>query len=53
MNENLEYAEDWILEQLIKADFEEKGTGKVIYVKVKKKDLYKLFMWFIKLIKSP
>lgn len=52
MNENLEYAEYWLLEQLIKEDFKEKETGKVVYVKVKKKDLYKLFMWFIKLTKG-
>ena len=51
MNENLEYAEDWLLEQLIKTDFEEKQTGKIIYARIKKKDLYKLFIKFIKLMK--
>lgn len=52
MNENLEIAEDWLLEQLIKADFEEKETGKIIYARIKKKDLYKLFIQFIKLIRK-
>lgn len=52
MNENIEYAEDWLLEQLIKTDFEEKKEGKVIYARIKKKDLYKLFIKFIKLMKK-
>ena len=51
MNENIEYAEEWLLGQLIKTDFEEKETGKIIYTRVKKKDLYKLFIKFIKLMK--
>jgi len=51
MNENLEYAEDWLLEQLIKTNFEEKQTGNIIYARIKKKDLYKLFIKFIKLMK--
>ncbi len=51
MSENIDIAEDWLLEQVIKTDFEEKDTGNIIYARVKKKDLYKLFMMFIKLIK--
>lgn len=51
MNENIEIAEDWLLEQVIKTDFKEKETGNIIYARVKKKDLYKLFIQFIKLMK--
>ena len=39
MNENLEYAEDWILEQLIKADFEEKRNRQSNLCKGKEKRL--------------
>lgn len=52
MSENLEIAEEWLLEQLIKTDFEEKETGKITYARVNKKDLYKLFIQFIKLIRK-
>ena len=51
MSENIEYSEDWLLEQIIKTDFEEKSTGKIIYARIKKIDLYKLFLQYIKLVK--
>ncbi len=46
---NLEYSKDWLLQEIIKTDFEEKQTGKIKYVKMKKIDLLKLIQKFIKL----
>ena len=50
--ENIEFSEEWLIEQLIKTDFEEKSSGKTIYARIKKIDLYKLFLQFIKLVKD-
>lgn len=49
LNENIEYSYDWLLQEIIKTDFEEKKTGQVQYVKMKKIDLLKLVQKFIKL----
>lgn len=46
----MQYAIQWLTEALIKADFEEKTTGEVKYIKLTKKDLYRLFIKFIKVI---
>lgn len=46
---NVEYSYDWLLKEIIKTDFEEKKTGQVQYVKMKKIDLLKLVQKFIKL----
>ena len=49
LNENIEYSKDWLLKEIIKTDFEQKRTGKVQYVAIKKIDLLKLVQKFIKL----
>lgn len=46
---NIEYSYDWLLQEIIKTDFEQKKTGQVQYVKMKKIDLLKLVQKFIKL----
>ena len=48
-NENIEYSKDWLLQEIIKTDFEQKQTGKIQYVKMTKIDLLKLVQKFIKL----
>ena len=48
-NENIEYSKDWLLQEIIKTDFEQKRTGKIQYVKMTKIDLLKLVQKFIKL----
>lgn len=47
--ENIEYSYDWLTKEIIKTDFEQKQTGKVKLVKMKKIDLLKLVQKFIKL----
>lgn len=47
--DNIEYSKDWLLKEVIKTDFEQKKSGKVQYVKMKKIDLLKLVQKFIKL----
>lgn len=49
LSENIEYSYDWLLREIIKTDFEQKKTGQVQYVKMKKIDLLKLVQRFIKL----
>lgn len=49
MKENIEYSKDWLLKEIIKIDFEQKKTGKICYVKMKKIDLLRLIQKFIKL----
>lgn len=46
---NVDYSEDWLLKQIIQTDFEQRKTGKIQYVKMRKIDLLKLFQKFIKL----
>lgn len=48
-NENIEYSKDWILQEIIKTDFEQKQTGEIQYVRMTKIDLLKLVQKFIKL----
>lgn len=48
-NENIEYSKDWLLQEIIKTDFEQKKTNQIQYVKMKKIDLLKLVQKFIKL----
>lgn len=49
--ENMDFSEDWLLEQILKTFAKEKETGKVEYIKMKKIDLYKFVQKFIKLNK--
>ncbi len=46
---NIDYSESWLIEQIIKGDFETKKTKKVSYITIKKIDLFKLVLKFIKL----
>lgn len=46
---NVEYSKDWLLKEIIKTDFEQKQTGQVQYVKMKRIDLLRLVQKFIKL----
>ncbi len=48
-NENIEYSKDWLLQEIIKTDFEQKKTNQIQYVKMTKIDLLKLVQKFIKL----
>ena len=48
-NENIEYSKNWILQEIIKTDFEQKRTRKIQYVNIKKIDLLRLVQKFIKL----
>ena len=52
MIENLELSNDWLTQELIKTDFEEKKIGKEIIIRVKYKDLLRLFIKFIKMNKE-
>lgn len=49
LKENLEFSESWLIEQIIKTDFEQRKNGQIQYVKMKKIDLLKLVQKFIKL----
>ena len=49
INENIRYSYDWLLQEIIKTDFEQKKTNKIQYVKMTKIDLLKLVQKFIKL----
>ena len=49
INENIRYSYDWLLQEIIKTDFEQKKTNKIQYVKITKIDLLKLVQKFIKL----
>lgn len=48
----MDYVKQWLTARLIKADFEEKKTGQTKYIKLTEKDLYKLFIKFIKIIEN-
>ena len=50
MRDKLEFSTDWLVRELIKTDFREKETGEIEVVRIKKKDLFNLFIKFIKLI---
>lgn len=47
--ENIEFSKEWLTENIIKTDFEQKKTGQVLYVKMKKLDLLNLVLKFVKL----
>ena len=49
MNENIEYSLDWLTEEIIKAHFKEKETGKKEVVTISKVDLLRTIIKFIKL----
>lgn len=49
---NLDECNEWLIKELIKTDFEEKETGKEIVVKVKYKDLIRMFQKFIKILRG-
>ncbi len=49
---NLEYSIEWLTKEIIKTDFEQKNTGKIQYLKIRKVDLLKLVLKFVKLIKE-
>lgn len=47
--ENIEFSKEWLTENIIKTDFEQKDSGQVQYIKIKKIDLLKLVLNFIKI----
>ena len=49
MLENIEYSKDWITQEIIKTDFEQRKTNQIQYIKMTKIDLLKLVQKFIKL----
>jgi hypothetical protein len=52
LSENIEFSYEWLVKEIIKTDFEQKETGQIQYVKMKKIDLLKLVQKFIKLNKE-
>lgn len=52
LKENIEFSETWLIENIIKTDFKQKRTGQVEYVKMKKMDLLRLVLEFVKLNKK-
>nr|DAR26642.1 MAG TPA: hypothetical protein [Bacteriophage sp.] len=49
LNKNIEYSKDWLVQEIIKTDFEQKKTKQIQYVKITKIDLLRLVQKFIKL----
>ena len=49
LNNNIEYSYDWLTQEIIKTDFEQKKINKIQYVKMTKIDLLRLVQKFIKL----
>lgn len=47
--DNIEYSKDWLVQEIIKTDFEQKKANQIQYVKMTKIDLLKLVQKFIKL----
>lgn len=47
--ENIEFSKEWLTENIIRTDFEQKDSGQVQYIKMKKIDLLKLVLNFIKI----
>ena len=52
LSENIEFSYEWLVKEIIKTDFEQKETGQIQYVNMKKIDLLKLVQKFIKLNKE-
>ncbi len=48
-NENIEYSKEWLTEEIIKTDFEEKATGNREIIKISRLNLLKLVLAFVKL----
>lgn len=48
----LDQCEEWLTKELIKTDFEEKSTGQELVVRVKYKDLIRMFTKFVKMIRG-
>lgn len=48
---NIEFSEEWLVEQIIKTDFEQKQTGQIKYAKIKKIELLQLVLKFVRLNK--
>lgn len=51
-SQNIDYSIEWLTKEIIKTDFEQKHTGKIQYLKIRKVDLLKLVLKFVKLIKE-
>lgn len=49
LGNNIEYSYDWLIQEIIKTDFEQKKTNQIQYVKMTKIDLLRLVQKFIKL----
>lgn len=49
LEDNIEYSKDWLTQEIIKTDFEQRKTNQIQYVKMTKMDLLKLVQKFIKL----
>ena len=49
LESNIEYSYDWLIQEIIKTDFEQKKTTRIQYVKMTNIDLLKLVQKFIKL----
>lgn len=47
--ENIDYSETWILREICEIHDEQRKTGKIQYVKMKKIDLLNLVLKFVKL----
>lgn len=50
--ENIEYSIEWLTKEIIKTDFEQKDKGNIQYLRIKKIDLLKLILKFVKLIRE-
>lgn len=46
---NIDYSKDWLIQEIIKTDFEQRKTNQIQYVKMAKIDLLRLVQKFIKL----
>lgn len=46
---NIDFSEEWLIKEIIKTDFEEKQTGKIRYLRIRRIDLLNLVLKFIKL----
>lgn len=46
---NIDYSKDWLIQEIIKTDFEQRKTNQIQYVKMTKIDLLRLVQKFIKL----
>lgn len=46
---NIEFSEEWLLKEIFKTHDEQKNSGEVQYIKIKKIDLLNLVLKFIKL----